>query len=229
MKETVKFAFIQTIPVLLGYLFMGGAFGLLLQQIGYGILWAFFISLFVYSGSMQYVLISFLSGGVSLISAAVMTLSVNSRHVFYGISFIEKFKSMGKRYLYMIHTLTDETYSLLCSAKVPKEMDDRDVYFCITAFNQLYWVTGCTMGNLLANLISFNTKGVDFAMTALFVVIFTEQWASTKNHLPAYIGIGSSIVCYFIFGANNFILPALLVSVASLIFFKNYLKSKEVA
>ncbi|MEG2259193.1 MAG: AzlC family ABC transporter permease, partial [Oscillospiraceae bacterium] len=162
MKKTLRFAFIQTLPVLLGYSFIGIAFGLLLQRAGFGVLWAFFISLTVYAGSMQFVLVGILSGGMSLLSVIVMTLSINSRHIFYGLSFIERFKKMGGRRPYMIFSLTDETYSLLCSVKTPSELKEDDVFFAIALLNQLYWIIGSCAGSLLGELISFNSTGIEF-------------------------------------------------------------------
>ncbi|MEG2633680.1 MAG: AzlC family ABC transporter permease [Oscillospiraceae bacterium] len=217
MKKTLRFAFIQTLPVLLGYSFIGIAFGLLLQRAGFGVLWAFFISLTVYAGSMQFVLVGILSGGMSLLSVIVMTLSINSRHIFYGLSFIERFKKMGGRRPYMIFSLTDETYSLLCSVKTPAELKEDDVFFAIALLNQLYWIIGSCAGSLLGELISFNSTGIEFAMTALFVVIFVEQWMSSKTHFAAVTGAVCGIVSLVIFGADDFLLPALISSVGILI------------
>ncbi len=220
MARTVKFAFLQTIPVMLGYVFLGMAFGLLLQRAGYNALWAFCISTFVFAGSMQFVLIGFLTGGVSLITAALMTLSVNSRHLFYGLSFIEKFKSMGKKGWYMIFSLSDETYSLLCGTNVPKELDENKALFFIALLNQCYWVLGSVAGSLLGALITINTIGIDFAMTALFVVIFVEQWYAVKSHLPAVIGFLCGVFCLLVFGVNQFILPSLILAVGLLLLLK---------
>ncbi|MGF6375306.1 4-azaleucine resistance transporter AzlC [Clostridiales Family XIII bacterium PM5-7] len=214
--EQLKFAFNRTIPILLGYVVMGIAFGILLQQAGFNWLWALFISLIVYAGSMQFVMISFLDGGLSLASVALMTLSVNSRHMFYGISFIEKFKSMGKARPYMIFSLTDETYSLFCGTKIPSQFNEKKTMLLMAALNQSYWVTGCVTGALVGNVIPFDTTGVDFAMTALFVVIFTDQWLNTKSHIPTYIGLFCGLLCLIIFGPGNFILPALILAVAML-------------
>ena len=224
--KTVKRAIILTMPVLLGYIVMGMAFGVLLNKAGYSALWAFFISLTCYAGSMQFVLLTFLSGGIGYLSAALTTLSVNSRHIFYGISLLEKFKCFGLKKIYMIFSLTDETYSLLCSLPEYKNIDQKKLMFLIAVLDQAYWIAGCTVGNLLGGLISFNTKGLDFSMTALFVVIFIEQWFSFKNHLPAFIGAGSALLCLLLLGADNFLLPAIILSVALLFLLKKYM-SKE--
>lgn len=221
MKKTLKTALIYTFPVLIGYIFLGMAFGLLLQKAGYNYIWAFFISLFVYAGSMQFVLVDFFGSGLSLAVMAAMTLIINSRHIFYGLSFIDKFKKMKKLYPYMVFSLTDETYSILCSVEPPEGTDPDKLYFLIALLNQIYWIAGSVIGALAGELITFNTTGIDFAMTALFVVIFVEQWKESKSHIPALTGLSSAILCLILFGPDNFILPSLLVTVAFLLLIKN--------
>ena len=213
----IGFAFHMTIPVMLGYLFLGMAFGLLLQNAGYGFLWAFLSSVIIYAGSMQFVLVTLLSGGVSLIYAALMTFFINGRHIFYGISFVEKFKKMGKAYPYMIFSLTDETYSLLCSLQVPKDMEEKKVFFWISFLDQCYWVTGSVLGALAGQYITFNSTGIDFCMTALFVVIVVEQWQEKSAHMSAIIGAVSGLAFLLLFGADRFILPALLCAMLVLL------------
>ncbi len=227
IKKILIFAFIKTMPVLFGYLFLGIAFGVLLQKAGYNFIWAFFISTFVYAGSMQFVLVGFLGSGIGFLSVILMTLSINSRHIFYGLSFIEKFKAMGKAYPYMIFSLTDETYSLLCSAKIPYRFDEKKVFFTISLLDHIYWIMGSVIGALLGELIKFSTKGIDFAMTALFVVIFTEQWLDYKTNIPAITGILCGGICLFIFGPVNFILPSLISSISILLLLKNHIHVKE--
>ncbi|NLW65038.1 MAG: branched-chain amino acid ABC transporter permease [Clostridiales bacterium] len=220
MKEEMSFAFRRTVPVLFGYLFLGTAFGLMLQSAGYNFIWAIFISMFVYTGSGQFALVGLLSGGAGLFTTAVMQLSINSRHMFYGLSFIEKFKRMGKLYPYMIFSLTDETYSLLCSTAVPGNADEKKVFFLIALFDQIYWIAGSALGALIGQLIPFNSSGVEFAMTALFIVIFVEQWIAAKNHMPAIVGAVCGIICFLIFDPSNFILPALVTTVAVLTMYR---------
>ena len=227
MKDNLKFAFIRTLPVLFGYLFLGLAFGLLLQKAGYNFIWAFFISLFVFAGSLQFVLIGFLTSGASIVSVIIMSLSINSRHIFYGLSFIEKFKSMGKAYPYMIFSLTDETYSLLCGTKVPKELNENKVFFLIALLDHAYWICGSVLGAVVGQLILFDTTGIEFAMTALFTVIFIEQWYSFKSHIPALVGILCGIICLIIVGPANFILPSLVVVIGILIIFKKPIQLKQ--
>ncbi len=225
MKQTIRFAFYKSIPVLLGYVFLGFAFGLLLQEAGYSFWWALLSSVIVYAGSIQFVLVDFLSGGTSLPVIAVMTLLINSRHAFYGLSFVEKFRRM-KTYPYMVFSLTDETYSLLCSLKTPEGVDEKKAMFFISLFDQLYWIGGSVLGGVLGQLLPFDMTGIDFAMTALFVTIFVDQWREARTHLPAVIGLISSVVCLLIFGGNNFILPSLIITVGLLMALRNRIEGR---
>ena len=210
-KKAIQAAFPRTIPVMAGYLVLGIGFGILLESKGYSFLWAGLMSLTIYAGSMQYVAVDLLSGGASLISAALMTLVLNARHLFYGLSMLEKYRSIrGPRKAYLIHGLTDETYSLLCSTDPPQGVDKERFYFWTTLLDQCYWLAGSVIGGLLGQVIPFDTTGIDFAMTALFVVIFTEQWLSNTNHVSALVGLGASVVCLMISGADNFIIPAMI-------------------
>lgn len=207
-----QYAFIQTVPVMLGYLFLGLAFGLMLQDAGYHFLWAFFCSLFVYAGSMQFVLVTLLAGGANLFYAAIMTLFINGRHIFYGLSFIEKFRRMGRAYPYMIFSLTDETYSVLCGLKIPENMDENRVTFYIALFDHIYWITGSVLGAVIGQLVTMDTTGIDFSMTALFVVIVINQWKDSKEHKPVFIGAVIAIICLFLLGADTFLLPSLAIT-----------------
>lgn len=227
MKKTIHFAFLHSVPVMFGYLFLGIAFGLVLQEAGFGPLWAFASSLLIYAGSMQFLLPALLHSGTWL-EIAVMTLLVNGRHLFYGLSFIEKFKKMGKAYLYMIFSLTDETFSVLCSlTEIPEEVDEKKASFLIALFDHIYWVTGSVLGGLAGHFIGFDATGIDFAMTALFVVIFIDQWKGTKNHLPAVLGLFIGIGSLILLGANHFLLPTLFLTVAILILLRPYMNRKE--
>lgn len=219
MKKAVKAAFPVTVPVLFGYLFLGIAFGVLLQSKGYSFLWAALMSLFVYAGSMQFVAVNLLAGPFSLLNAAVLTLSVNARHLFYGLAMVGPFRGMGKKKPYMIFSLSDETFSLLCAAKAPEGVDDKKFRFCISLLDQSYWVAGSAIGGLVGSAFSFNTTGIDFAMTALFAVIFTEQWQNAKNRVPALTGVAVSAVCLLVFGPQNFIIPSMagILAVLSLL------------
>ena len=210
MKKAFRPAFTATIPVLCGYLFIGFAFGVMLRDIGFGSIWSFFCSLSIYAGSGQYLLVSLLAAKASLVTVAVMTLLLNCRHIFYGLSFLETFHEMGRRKWYMIFSLTDETYSLIATTPVPDGVDKGWFYLFISMLDHVYWIIGCTFGALFGSLVNFNTKGVDFVMTALFIVIFTDQWLNSKNHIPAITGVICSVICLLLFGPDRFIIPAML-------------------
>ena len=209
MKRTFAAAFPVTAPVLMGYLAIGMAFGLMLQSIGYNVLWAFFMSLVIYAGSGQYLGVSLLATGASLPQVAFLTLMVNFRHLVYGLSLIEKLRGMGLRKLYVIFALTDETYALLSSAKPPQGVRDHDFYFAVALLDHIYWIAGSVLGSLVGAALGMDTTGVDFAMTALFVVIAVGQWKENKRHLPALLGGVCTFVSLSLIGPDNFLLPAL--------------------
>lgn len=225
MKKTVGAALAASFPVLLGYVFVGIAFGLLLREKGYHAGWALFMSVLIYAGSMQFVAINFFSGAFSLWQVALMTLAVNLRHIFYGLSMLDRFKGMGRKKTYMIFSLTDETYSLLCSAKVPEGVKPQQFFFLISLFDQLYWVAGSVIGSLAGSLLRFDTAGMDFAMTALFLVICTEQWKSYPSKLPAVIGACAGVGMLLLLGADRFIIPAMLVAVLALMLVRGRLEA----
>lgn len=205
----IKKAFINTFPVMTGYIVLGMGFGILLKTKGYGVWWALAMSVFIYAGSMQYLAVSLLTSGASLIATAITTLMVNARHLFYGISMIDKYKGAGAKKPYMIFALTDETYSLVCSEEIADTKERHRYFFAVSLFNQIYWVMGSVIGSLLGAVIPFSVEGIDFALTALFITIFVEQWLSTRRHAPAIIGVVVSAVCVLIFGADNFLIPAM--------------------
>ena len=210
-------AFPYTIPVMTGYLFIGMAFGVMLQEKGYNFLWAMFMSLVCYAGSAQYLAVNFFAPGVSLIQVIFMEFMLNIRHIFYGLSLIERFAQMGKKRLYMIFSLTDETYSLFFVTKVPPDVREDEFLFAIALLDQLYWIVGSGLGALIGTMIPFDTTGIDFAMTALFVVILVEQWVDKKNRPSAIIGLAMGVLCLLIFSADNFILPTMICILATLL------------
>lgn len=212
-KDEIKRALKATVPVLSGYLVLGFGFGLVLNSKGFGVLWAFLMSLFIYAGSMQYVAIDLLSGGASLVTMALTTVLVNARHIFYGISMVDKYKDAGKIKPYLIFSLTDETYSLVCT---DDEENSHSYHFLVSVFNHFYWVAGSTLGAAAGSVFNFAPKGIDFALTALFVTVFVEQWLSSKDHTAAVIGVVSSVVCLIVFGADSFLIPAMILITAAL-------------
>ena len=225
-KNLIKTAFIKSLPVMAGYIVLGIGFGILLKKAGYGLFWAFLMSFAIYAGSMQYVTVSLLTSGASLISAALTALMVNARHLFYGISMIDKYKDAGKKEPYLIFALTDETYSLLCADDYPEGEDKHWYSFFVSLFDQCYWITGSLIGSILGSVITFNTAGIDFSMTALFVTVFVEQWLTTKNHLPAIAGLLCSIGCLLIFGADNFLIPTMIAITIVLSLCKNVMDTE---
>ena len=210
-KVAYKAAFPHTIPVLTGYLFIGIAFGVMFADKGYNFLWAGLMSLLVYAGSGQYLAVNFFDPSVSFLQVIFLTFMVNVRHIFYGLSLLDKFKVSGKKKPYMIFSLTDETYSLYFLTKTPPDVDEGKFLFALATLNQSYWIVGSMIGALAGTLIPFNSKGIDFAMTALFIVIFVEQWFEKKNRFPAIVGVVASLICLLIFGKDGFILPSMIV------------------
>lgn len=225
-KSFLKTVFLKTLPVMTGYLALGIGFGILLESKGYGVLWSLSMAVFIYAGSMQYVAINLITGGASLITTALTTLMVNARHLFYGISMMDKYKKTGAKKPYLIFALTDETYSLVCGDDYPEHTDPHKYQLAVSLANHIYWITGCAAGSLIGSAISFNTAGIDFCMTALFVTIFVEQWLSTKQHLSAVIGLASSLLCLIIFGADTFLIPSMVLISALLLIFRKLLEGK---
>ena len=208
-SNTFKTALKDSLPVMAGYIVLGMAFGILLYDKGYNFIWAFVTSLTIYAGSMQFVAVNFLGAGASLISCAIITLLVNARHILYGLSMIEKYRGTGKAKPYLIFSLTDETYALVCRGN-PQNTDRKKYYLYISLLNQCYWVLGSILGSVIGSAITFNTSGIDFAMTALFVVIFVDQLYSKSNIVPAIVGTVCSVVCLLIFKSQNFLIPSML-------------------
>lgn len=228
-KATIKYAFKKSLPVFFGYLFLGSAFGIMLYDAGYNWIWAIFISILVYAGSGQFLLVSLISSAASIPTVAMMTLFINSRHMFYGLSLIEKFKAGGWRYPFMIFSLTDETYSVNVSIQsVPDDVDEPKARFLLGEFDHFYWILGSVVGSLLGQSLPIDFTGIDFSMTALFTVIFVDLLIDTKNKICGAVGIFCAFICLMIFGADNFLLPTLILTVVLLIAAKPALMKKEV-
>lgn len=216
-RSAVRAAFLDTIPVMTGYLFLGFGFGIYLNENGYGLLWALSMSLFIYAGSMQYVAVSLLTGGAGLITAALTTFMVNARHLFYGISMLDSYKNTGKTKPYLIFSLTDETYSLVSQNRIPGSVSRNAYYFLVSLFDQCYWVAGSALGSAAGKWIPINYEGIDFVLTALFVTIFVEQWLSAKDHTPALVGTATTALCLLLFGTDIFLIPSMILIAAILI------------
>lgn len=226
MQKTFAFAFRRSLPILISFFPVGIAYGLLMQNAGYNFLWTGACSLFVLAGSLQFLMVSFFAGGTPLATVAVMSLLLNSRHVFYGLSFVEKFRSFGPWRWFLVYSLCDENYSLHCAYRPEEGVIEKWAYVLTAALVAFYWIVLSMLGALIGNLITFDTTGIDFALTALFVVILLDQLRDAGTKLPAGIALLSSGVCILLFGAANFILPSLLLTVAALTVLRPRLEPK---
>lgn len=224
IKQTFKRAFKNSLPIMAGYLALGIGFGVLLQSKGYSFWWAILMSITIYAGAGQYAAVDLLSGGATLLTTAFMTLIINARHFFYGFSLLDRYNKIGKIKPYLIFGLTDETYSIVCSVHLEEDIDKKKYYFFITLLDHIYWIAGCTIGALAGTFIPFDSTGIDFAMTALFIVIFVEQWLDHKQHLPAILGIVTTVVCLLIFGSEYFLIPAMALIAIELVIFRKKLE-----
>ncbi len=223
----LKAAFPLTIPVMTGYIVLGAAYGILMNSKGFPMIWSILASVFVYAGSMQFVTVALLASGFDSLGAFMMTIAVNARHIFYGISMLHHYHGMGRLKPYLIFSLTDESFSILCSAKVPDQVEAKWFYFFISFLDQVYWMAGTILGAILGSVLNIDTRGIDFVLTALFVVILVNQWQAAKNHLPALIGIFSAILCRLIFGASDFIIPAMVLILLLVTALKKPMERKE--
>ncbi len=220
MKDLIKIAFIKSIPILCSYIFLGMAYGILMEEAGFHWYYSLLISLVVYTGAFQFVFTTLLSAGASLLTIALTALFMNSRQLFYSISFVEDFNKMGKAKPYMIHSLTDETYAVNNSLEVADD-EKRKIMLPLAIMCQCYWCIGAVLGGVIGSVIPFSTEGIDFCMTALFVTIFVSQWEKADSHFPAVIGVLVSLVCLFIFGTEYFLLPSLLIVSTILIIYNS--------
>ncbi len=224
-KETWKLAFVKSLPIMCSYFFLGAAYGIMMEETGFPWYVALLLSVTVYTGAFQFVLITFLSTGASLLTIAITALLMNSRQSFYSLTFLNDFKRMGKRKLYMIHSLTDETYAVNCTLELPRK-EKEDTMFGVALLSHCYWMAATVAGAVLGQLIPFELEGIDFCMTALFVIIFMDQWKKASSHIPALAGLTCGIVCLLIFGQSSFILPALLL-VSGILFFAGRKETAE--
>lgn len=208
----LKTALCDTLPVMAGYVVLGMGFGMIMTANGFPLPFAAAMSIFIYAGSMQYALVGLITGGASLLTVALTTLAVNARHLFYGISMIDGYRNAGVRKPYMIFALTDETYSLVCSGG-----KSTDYQFFVSLFDHIWWVSGTVIGSLLGSVLPINTEGIDFALTALFLTVFTDQWLHSKEHLSALTGVVSSVLCLIVFGPDRFLIPSMILIAALLL------------
>ena len=207
--KAFKAALPHTLPIAVGFLFLGMSYGFLMRSKGFSVLYPMLMSFFIFAGSMEFITVNLLLSAFNPLYAFFLTLMVNARHLFYGISMLDKYKNVGWKKLYLIYGMCDESFSINCTVTPPPDVDRGWFMFFVTLLNQIYWVSGATLGALLGYVIQFDTTGIEFVMTALFIVMFINQWEETTDHRPALVGLGCSFLCLLIFGSKNFILPAM--------------------
>jgi 4-azaleucine resistance transporter AzlC len=227
-KKALKAAFPYTIPIFAGFWFLGLAYGIYMNVSGFSFVYPMIMSLMIFGGSLEFVAVEMLLSPFAPVQVLVMTLLIQARHLFYGISMLDKFKDMGWKKFYLIFGMCDETFSINYTAQIPEDVDRGWFMFFVTLLNHFYWVSGATIGGLVGSLIHFNTDGISFVMTSMFIVIFMEQWMKEKRHMSAYIGLGAAALCLLIFGANSFMIPTMIMIIVLLAAFRRFLEKVEV-
>lgn len=208
-RRALRAAFPHTVPILTGFLFLGMTYGVYMASLGFSWIYPTLMALTIYAGSMEFVTANMLLGAFNPLQAFAMTLMVNARHLFYGLAMLDRFRGLGWKKLYLIFGMCDETFSVTCSTRAPEGVDEGWFMTFVTLLDQLYWVLGAALGGLCGSLLTLNTEGLDFVMTAMFVVIFLENWLKEENHTSSLLGLGLPLVCLVLFGAQNFILPSM--------------------
>jgi 4-azaleucine resistance transporter AzlC len=227
-KKALKAAFPYTIPIFAGFWFLGMAYGIYMNVSGFSFVYPMVMSLIIFGGSLEFVAVEMLLSPFAPVQVLIMTLLIQARHLFYGISMLDKFKDMGFKKFYLIFGMCDETFSINYTAAIPSDVDRGWFMFFVTLLNHFYWVSGATIGGLVGSMIHFNTDGISFVMTSMFVVIFMEQWMKEKRHLSAYIGLGAAILCLLVFGADSFMIPTMIMIIVLLTAFRKPLEKMEV-
>lgn len=225
--KALRAAFPHTLPILAGFWFLGMAYGIYMNVSGFSFVYPMLMSMLIFGGSLEFVAVEMLLSPFAPVSVLIMTLLIQARHVFYGISMLDKFKGLGWKKYYLIFGMCDETFSINYTAQIPPDVDRGWFMFFVTLLNQLYWVASATLGGLIGSLLHFDTDGISFVMTAMFVVIFLEQWLKDRNHTPEYIGLAASLVCLLIFGPDSFLIPAMAAIVGLLACVRKPLERKE--
>ena len=223
-RKALRAAVPHTLPIMAGFLFLGAAYGIYMKVLGFEFYYPMIMSLTIFAGSVEFVVANLLLGAFHPIQALLMTLILNARHLFYGISMLERFQNTGWKKYYLIFGMCDESFSVNYTADIPKDIDSGWFMFFVTFLNHIYWFVGATLGGILGSVISFNTEGLEFVMTAMFVVIFMEQWMKDEKHSPAVLGIGISFLCLGIFGAEYFMIPSMIGILAVLTWMRGSLE-----
>jgi len=227
-RKALKAAFPYTIPIFAGFWFLALAYGIYMNTAGFSFVYPMCMSILIFGGSLEFIAVEMLLSPFAPVQVLVMTLLVQARHLFYGISMLEKYRGMGWKKFYLIFGMCDESFSINYTAEVPEGVDRGWFYFFVTLLNQLYWVSGAVIGGLVGSLLSFDTEGLSFVMTAMFVVIFMEQWLKEKNHSSAFLGLGASVLCLLVFGPDSFMIPTMAVIVAALALLQKPLERKDI-
>lgn len=227
IKAAFFAAFPNTIPILAGFLFLGIAYGIYMNQSGFKFYYPMFMSFIIFAGSVEFATVSWLLGSFDPVNIFFLTLMINARHLFYGLSMLEKYNIPGWKKLYLIYGMCDESFSINATVDVPKEIDKGWFMFFVTMLNQIYWVAGATIGGIFGSFIPFDTKGIEFVMTALFVVIFLENWLKEKDHSASVIGLFISFICLIIFKGTNFIIPSMIIILSVLTLLRVRLEKHE--
>ncbi|MFB5679004.1 azaleucine resistance protein AzlC [Paenibacillus terreus] len=226
LQLAFRTAFPATLPILAGFLFLGIAYGIFMNVSGFGVGYAFFMSLLIFAGSMEFVAVNLLLGAFNPLGALLLALMVCARHLFYGISMLEKYKGTGFKKIYLIFGMCDESFSINYTANIPQGVNKGWYMFFVTLLNHGYWVIGATIGGLFGALVQVNMEGLEFVMTALFVVIFIEQWMKESKHHSALMGLGIAVVCLFMFGSGSFIIPSMIIILIALTLMRKQLEKK---
>lgn len=221
---SLKAAFPYTLPIFAGFWFLGMAYGMYMNVAGFSFWYPMLMSFFIFGGSLEFVAVIMLTSSFAPLQVLIMTLLIQARHLFYGISMLEHFKGLGWKRCYLIFGLCDETFSINYTAKIPEGIDRGWFMFFVTLLNHFYWVSGATMGGVLGSMLTFDMEGLDFVMTVMFVVIFMEQWAKERKHYTAFICIGTAFACLVVFGATSFMLPTMGCILFLLLFFRRQIE-----
>ena len=226
-RKAFKAAFPHTIPIFAGFWFLGMAYGIYMNASGFSFVYPMLMSLLIYGGSLEFVAVEMLLSPFAPLQVIIMTLLIQARHLFYGISMLDKFKGTGWKKFYLIFGMCDETFSVNYTAEIPEDVDKGWFMFFVTLLDRIYWVSGATLGGLIGSLLTFDTTGINFVMTAMFVVIFLEQWLKDKNHTPAMIGLAASVLCLIVFGADSFMIPTMVLILLALAVLRKPLETRE--
>lgn len=226
--KALKVAFPQTIPIFTGFRFLGMAYGIYMNASGFSFVYPLCMSLLIYGGSLEFVAVEMLLSPFAPLQTFIMALLIQARHLFYGLSMLDKFKGLGWKKYYLIFGMCDETFSINCSADIPEDVDRGWFYFWVTLLNQFYWSAAATTGGIVGSLLKIDTSGISFVMTAMFVVIFLEQWLKEKEHSASLIGLTVSVLCLIVFGADSFMVPTMVLIVGLLTLLRKPLEKKEV-